>query len=49
MAALKSSGRPLYAALYPFETEQALKQRMPGRWVQVAVIGNATVWRWDGE
>jgi len=49
MAPLQASRRPLYAALYPFEVEPALKERVPGRWTQVGKVGIATIWRRDPE
>lgn len=45
-AALRASGRPLYAALFPFEEEEALKTRLPGRWTQIGNVRQATFWRW---
>jgi len=49
LAPLRSSRRPLYAALYPFEVEPALKERFPGRWTQVGKVGFSTIWRRDPE
>jgi hypothetical protein len=47
VAALKKSGRPLYAALFPFETDEALQNRVPGRWTQVGNVRQATFWKWE--
>ncbi|HEX2851844.1 MAG TPA: phospholipid carrier-dependent glycosyltransferase [Opitutaceae bacterium] len=44
-AALK---RPIYAVLYPFELEEVLEKRLPGRWTQVGAVNYATIWRRDG-
>ncbi|HEY8995029.1 MAG TPA: hypothetical protein VIM71_10235 [Lacunisphaera sp.] len=41
---LDQQHRPLYAVLYPFE-EEAVMQRMPGRWEVVTHIRQATIWR----
>jgi hypothetical protein len=48
LAAIRSSSRPLYAALFRFETEPALRHHMPGRWTRVGAVDQATIWRWDG-
>jgi len=40
-----ASGRPIYAALFPFEQREALTERMPGPWTQVAALRDVTVWR----
>ncbi|HVS54421.1 MAG TPA: hypothetical protein VHD62_18840 [Opitutaceae bacterium] len=47
VAALRASGRPLYAALFPFEEEEALKTRLPGRWTQIGSVRQATFWQWS--
>lgn len=44
-AALRKEGRPLYAALLRDSVEDALTQRMPGRWEKVAEIDICTLWR----
>ena len=49
LAPLRSTRRPLYAALYPFEVEPALKERFPGRWTQVGKVGFSTIWRREPE
>jgi hypothetical protein len=50
-AAIRSSKRPLYAVLFPFEVEEqgVLAKRMPGRWTQVGKVQDVTVWRRDFE
>ncbi|HZL46582.1 MAG TPA: hypothetical protein VFC28_10180 [Opitutaceae bacterium] len=48
LAALHDSRRPLYAALFPFETEAALDEHLPGRWTQVGnVRSEVEIWRRD--
>lgn len=46
--ACAAAGRPIFAVLYPFEVEEMLKQRLPGRWTQVGAVEYATIWRRDG-
>jgi hypothetical protein len=48
-ALVRSSGRPLYAVLFPFEIEQAnvLGAVMPGHWRQVGTVSDVTLWRRD--
>lgn len=40
--------RPLVAMLFRFEQDQALNERMPGRWTKLATVEQTTFWRWDG-
>lgn len=48
LAALRDGRRPLYAALYQFETETALHERMPGRWTLIATGGSEPeIWRYE--
>jgi hypothetical protein len=49
--AIRSSKRPLYAVLFPFELTDAavLEKRMPGRWTQVGNVRDLTIWRRDFE
>jgi len=49
LAAAAAGRRPVYAVLFPFEMEDALKLRFLGRWVQVAEFSPVTVWRRDGD
>jgi len=46
--ACAAAGRPIYAALFGFELETALEQRLPGHWTQVGATRNVTYWRRDG-
>jgi hypothetical protein len=48
-AALRKSGRPLYAVLFPFERDdsEVLERRMPGHWTEVKQIKDVTIWRRD--
>jgi 4-amino-4-deoxy-L-arabinose transferase-like glycosyltransferase len=43
------SGRhPLFAVLFPYDFDMQVRDRLQGRWKQVATIDNVTVWRFDG-
>ncbi len=44
---IRTSGRPLYAVLFPYEVtkEDVLGSVMPGHWTQVATVADVTVWR----
>ncbi len=44
LAALADEQRPVYAALFPFETPQAL-ERIGGQWTKLATVGQVTFWR----
>ena len=44
-AAAGASHRPIYAALFPFETAEALHERMPGRWTKITAIRDIGIWR----
>ncbi len=44
-AALKRSGRPLYAVLFPFEYEDVRIRRLPGEWRKVTEVKGVTVWQ----
>lgn len=46
--AAAAAGRPVYAALFPFEVKLALEQQMPGQWTQVGAVRDTTFWRLDG-
>ncbi len=46
-AAMQAAHRPIFAALFPFETDAALRERMPGPWRQVGKVRSLTVWRND--
>jgi hypothetical protein len=48
-AAVSASGRPLYAALFPFEVEdqKAFERHLPGRWTKVATVRDVGVWKWE--
>jgi len=41
-------GRAIYAPLFPFETDSALKERMPGIWTPVGRVREVVIYRWDG-
>jgi hypothetical protein len=45
--AVRSSGRPLYSVLFPYETLEfhVLEKRMPGHWIQVASVDDVAIWR----
>ena len=47
-AAAAKEGRAIYAPLFPFETESALQERMPGQWEPVGKIREIVIWRWAG-
>lgn len=47
-AAARAVGRPIYAVLFPFEVDAALRGRMPGPWEQAGAVGDVTIWRWEG-
>ncbi len=40
-----AANRPIYAMLFPFETEQVLTERMPGQWTRINAIDQLTIWR----
>jgi hypothetical protein len=47
-AALRLSGRPLYAVLFPYEVDDhVLEQTLKGNWVRVGSVSDITVWRRD--
>jgi hypothetical protein len=41
--------RPIYAMLFPFELEDALEKRFPGKWEKVTEVSPTTIWRLDNE
>jgi hypothetical protein len=45
--AVRRSGKPLYAVLFPYEIEErhVLEKRMPGHWIEVGNVDDVTVWR----
>jgi hypothetical protein len=47
-ASLQSEGRPLYAAVFPFEV--AKLKDLPGHWTRVGSVEDVTIWRlqWAG-
>ncbi len=47
-ATLQRTGRPLYAALFEVEREQAFREHLPGRWEKVRDFKSAAVWKWLG-
>ncbi len=42
--AAAADGRPVYAALFPFETPEAL-DRIGGQWTRLSTVGQVTFWR----
>ncbi len=48
-SAIRSSGRPLYAVLFPSEASVSarLPKMMPGHWAEVGNVENVTVWKRD--
>jgi hypothetical protein len=50
-AAVRQTGRPLYAVLFPFELndEAALSHSLPGRWTPVGKVEDVTVLRRDAD
>jgi 4-amino-4-deoxy-L-arabinose transferase-like glycosyltransferase len=48
-SALRASGRPLYAVLFPFEVGEAgvLSRRIPGRWNFVGKVDDVSIFRRD--
>jgi len=47
MAAARASARPVYAALFPFETSPAFANALPGHWSPVGDVGHISIWRLD--
>jgi hypothetical protein len=47
-AAARAAGSPIYAALFPWEADQALRKRMPGKWTRVGAVPDIAFWRYDG-
>lgn len=43
--ACDAAGRPIYAVLFPFETDTALKVRMPGTWTRIGSVAEISIWR----
>lgn len=45
------AGRPLYAALYPFEIEDkewaAFEKHLTGCWTQIGAVRHVSIWRYD--
>lgn len=46
--AAANAGRPIYAALFPFEQKEVLDKRMPGDWRKLAQVRAVTIWQWAG-
>jgi hypothetical protein len=48
-SALRATGRPLYAVLFPFEISEAdvLSRRVPGRWTMVGKVEDVSIFRRD--
>jgi hypothetical protein len=46
-SAVRGSGRPLYAVLFPFEYNDphVLAARMPGQWEEVGTVGDVRIMR----
>lgn len=47
--AAAAQDRPIYAPLFDFEFEEALKQRMPGLWQKLYSFKEITIYRWEGD
>jgi hypothetical protein len=47
--ACAAAGRPVYAALYPFEIEEmwAFQSHLTGHWTQVGAVRQVSIWRYD--
>jgi hypothetical protein len=39
---------PIYAVLFPWETDDVIQKRMPGPWKQVGAVQDVTIWRLGG-
>jgi hypothetical protein len=46
--ACDSAGRPIYAVLFPFEVNDVLSVKIPGRWTKVNSVQDITIWRREG-
>jgi hypothetical protein len=46
--AAREQGRPVYAALFGHEREQAFGGPLPGRWTKAHAERDLTLWRWEG-
>ena len=44
-AIAQKAGRPVYAVLFDFEEEEALRQRCPGKWTRLSTLANVGYWR----
>jgi hypothetical protein len=40
-----AAGRPIYAMLFPHETEEALTTHIPGRWTKINSVRHISIWR----
>jgi len=49
VAAARADHRPIYAALYSFESAEALQQHVPGSWSRQGTVADVTIWRLNGE
>jgi hypothetical protein len=47
-AAARAAGSPIYAALFSWEAEKALLERMPGKWTRAGAAADIAFWRYDG-
>jgi hypothetical protein len=41
----REAGRPIYAALFNIEEEEAIQTRCPGAWKKIAAAGNIGIWQ----
>jgi hypothetical protein len=48
LRAVAETKRPLYAMVFPFERDPAIKERFPGNWEKLATFVDLEVWRWGG-
>ncbi len=44
-ARARAAGRPIYAAVFDLEEEDAIRTRCPGPWRRVASVGNIRLWQ----
>ncbi len=44
-ALARKAGRPIYAAIFDIEEEEAIRKRCPGAWRRIASAGNIGIWQ----
>lgn len=46
--ACREAGRPIYAALFPFEVERLIAtKRFPGQWTQIGTVRHVSFWKYE--